>query len=123
MNDEKKYTERDLILAKREGWLACYDAFPWHGLRMKDDAVKRRYPLPKKKVERPRVVRDPHDPDVPRPSLWRYVAGEFEFDTGVGEPRWQRRYGTPITPERVKLWADLLSNPTELVEDSADAAE
>lgn len=78
----------------------------------------RRYPLPK--VTRPRVVKDTDG------TRWRISEGRLQFMRGggdwlcmLGESRsGSDRYGMGLvpTPERIRLWADLLANPNEEVE-------
>jgi hypothetical protein len=116
---EKKYTERDLVMAQRE-------AFARGGYLLRDPftprdewrrRAEREYPLPR--VTRARVVRDTAG------IAWRVVDGRLEFDRGDErlEPsqQWATTdwYGTlRIGAERIRLWADLLANPTEEVEDT-----
>lgn len=116
--DEKKYSERELIEAKREGaeWvlarLTCWQA-PLYEPQVKSIAAKL-FPLPK--VTRPRVVR------------WHNY--EYKLEGGMVQ---QRHCPTPscrggwfsiVTvsansePRYLRMIADLLENPTELVEDS-----
>lgn len=72
------------------------------------EAVKR-YPLPK--VQRPRVVRAPSTANFE----FRFMDGNIqERDINGGE--WRRADGWPITPNLVAVWADLLANPTEVVD-------
>ena len=63
--------------------------------------------------ERWRVVRDPH---VFTP--WRCVVGQMQCKNDLhgwlDTSHWQwNSEGWNITPERVKMWADLYANPTE----------
>lgn len=77
------------------------------------------YPLPK--ITRPRVVSDP-EPGYDQ--KWRVKDGVLEFNGHTG---WREAhgcsasgsYGTCLfpTPARIMLWADLLANPTETVDD------
>lgn len=114
-DDEKRYTERDLILAKRQG----YAARMWESLCMTDAEVRAtiaaRYPLPK--ATRPRVVADPHDSRIewraPEDSLRSHLfhrEGRSDWTAGLGS--------LCVTRQRVALWADLLANPTEEVDDA-----
>ena len=112
MSDEKKYTLRDLVIARREGYAqgaTWYKAgrVPLHEVVEQADNY---YPLPK--VTRPREVRDSHGVE------WRWGWWGFEFrDDGDGCWSNVATSGTPgITKERVLLLADLLANPTEEVE-------
>lgn len=75
-----------------------------------------RYPLPK--VARPRVVKDPHSVSD---AEWRVIDGEPEYRSRKhldGPYRAWSKYegGIPFTSDRVRIIADLLNNPTELVE-------
>ena len=114
MSDTKlKYTERDLILAKREAYAVGAMVFRpeiTDENRVGIEAcAKTRYPLPK--VERPRVVRDPHY----HVCYWRAVGRSIQWkDDHDG---WNSKPTFDPTPERVALWADLLANHTELVDD------
>jgi hypothetical protein len=118
MSDEMRYTERDRVGAWRAGFIrgmgealravvdlhpgagALLDALPWA------EMAAREYPYPK--VTRPRVVAEDYD------LSWRYVDGGFELNTGDGI--WRPGPYITVTPHRVRLWADLLANPTEEVE-------
>lgn len=91
------------------------------------ETARERYPLPK--VERPRVVRDPHIEGIGDRYEWIVLKGENtpRFRLVGTHGRWylpDGHEGGAFTPtrERVAMWADLLANPVELVED-ADAAE
>ena len=72
----------------------------------KMEAMKR-YPMPT--VEVPRVVNDP-------------TLKDYEWSVSNGIVRWRDRNGSGdwsiapeavVTVDRVKLWADLIANPTE----------
>lgn len=65
------------------------------------------YPAP----QRPRVVGDPVDGDL----VWRVHNGVLQYGYGAA---WNGLESFTVTPERVQLWADLLANPTEVVEDA-----
>lgn len=131
MSDEKKYTERDLVLAKQEAFvegslltfrhfdcsLGSEAGLKWRG---SSNLAAERYPLPK--VTRPRVVQDPHE----RGMRWRVLRDKDQhgvtyleynaFNTGA-DASWRTGLGTYCaTAERVALWADLLANPTEEVD-------
>lgn len=136
MNDEKKYSEREMVQAKRaefvEGiWAAHSDQMTCrreqraHGLYGWEDGrallrtseteklAAKRYPLPK--VTRPRVVRDPE-------------CHKYEFSARSGGKLYYRRVGEDVawryvesgsfgvSAERVRVWNDLFANPTEEVE-------
>lgn len=79
-----------------------------------DNAAAWRYPLPK--VTRPRVLGMPVSNG--NRLEFRLVGDEFQerLKTPDGQSDWQHTGGTTPTPERVRLWADLLANPTETVE-------
>ncbi|MHB1310618.1 MAG: hypothetical protein ACYC3L_01285 [Gemmatimonadaceae bacterium] len=114
MPDEKLYTERDLILAKREAFAVGCGAM---GLPLGNAArlAARRYELPK--ITRLRVVTDQFGTE------WRMrenvdddrsIALEYRHADNGG---WQVDRLT-MTAQRIKLWADLLANPTEEVADA-----
>ena len=110
MSDEKTYTERDIVLAKREGWVRHCVALCGN----REDAEKyaaREFPLPR--VTRPRVVVGPS----PRTWNWKFEAGAYWF-RATGHGSWERANPSwEPDPELVTLWADLLANPTEEVEE------
>ena len=118
MSDEKKYTERDLLLAKREGFMRGAKAAwgnphagKWNGLSAECD---RAYPLPK--ITRPRVVKDE------REGYWYACDGSLRwsvFGDATGGIEAHGSFRTELvlpTPTRVAMWADLLANPTEEVD-------
>jgi hypothetical protein len=114
VTNEKTYTERDLILAKREGF--CASAGYYGGPRVLNTAEKEApkiYPLPK--ATRPRVVVDPHFPDV----QWR-CSGESMLEEYTARCGWRSlaaaSHELVVTNPRIRLWADLLANPTEEVD-------
>jgi hypothetical protein len=124
MSGERIYTERDLVLAKREAYcvgrhvsltavpMAPADrTYYWHDAEL-------RYPLPK--IVRPRVVRDE---SVDWLREFRVVDGCFEArkHTGLGS-EWTRDGfdGWHLSPAVIRLFADLLAHPTEEVPDEAD---
>lgn len=113
---EKKYTQRDLVMAKRAAFADGYyasrpaTAYDWcYG------EAKRRYQLPK--VTRPRVVRDKEWFRAEWKSdgcniFWRLDRGAWSrypesIDRALAWP----------DKARVAIWADLLANPTEEVEE------
>lgn len=109
MSDEKKYTERDLILAKREG----FSKHCQHTCKVSKDFADREaaaeYPLPK--VVRLRVVLDEE-----RQEEWSLDRTVF-MSRDSGSKFWTRAVGlVQVTPSRVRVWADLLANPTEEVD-------
>lgn len=132
MSDEKKYTERELVLAKREAYVAgvadklrhihgsAHSAFASYtrtstGHDDRADAnAKRLYHLPKRVV--PRVVKD-----VPgwHGYQFRVVGGVFEvryLDNGVwAVVTMTTRGGYEFLGP---VYASLLANPTEEVDDA-----
>lgn len=112
--EEKTYTEREVMLAKREAFIAganfrdLYCACSARKVCGAEDEAKARFPLPK--VTRPRVRFDPHD----RNAEWRCEAGYLQVRWF--ENAWQRypRDGEAmnVTAERVRVWADLFAHPT-----------
>lgn len=113
MSDEKRYTERDLVLAQRVGYVTCRVE---HGYLDKaarsvyERQAAQKYPLPTRTV--PRVVMSEPD-DL----AWRCVCGQIEYRIGNKWRRADGEHSVAVTPERVALWADLLAHPTEEVED------
>ena len=109
-------TERQAVLRERAAFIQGSD---WRYMHSRPKAVPgditdlerataaERYKLPK--TTRPRVVKDPEDAGV----RWTIRGGRLRlYDTdhlGAFEP----------TRDRVALWADLLANPTEEVDDDA----
>lgn len=71
----------------------------------------RTYEMPK--VKRPRVVADPEQ----KHRQWRVANGSegprLEVSSGSG---WYGAHEWLPIPERVRVWADLLANPTEVVD-------
>lgn len=117
MSAEKKYTERDLVLAKREAF-ADGIAFryaqtldlPDHRLHCDTVEARRRYPLPK--VTRPRVVRVE---GRQRDMEYRVIGNDVQFrSTKHKGADWQ---SSSLTPSALRELADLLANPTETVEE------
>jgi hypothetical protein len=110
VSDEKKYTERDLVMAKREAYLQGCVRFGCDKPRAADYCVSR-YPLPK--VTRARVVADPHDGEV----MWSYDVGGFRATAKYRNamPLVRISEAHHMTHARAEMWADLLANPTEEV--------
>lgn len=136
MSDDKKYTLRDMVLAQREAYVRGYHTYrvddattegregAWEtdkrdGLSARIAA--RKFPLPK--LTRPRVVTS----DTGR--RFRIVDGQLQTQTSSNGQSWcclangsrvpaAEDTGIKITLERIRLWADLLANPTEDVEAS-----
>lgn len=111
---DKTVTEREAVLRERTGYYAGYvdgvcAADPGAVIspsHIQERAAKR-FPLPK--VTRPRVVADSEG------NAWRVVDGNLECRDAVNE--WTRVRHCGITAERLRMWADLLANPTEEVEE------
>lgn len=108
------YTERDLILAKRQafedgfelGWKG--QTTEWRGLLTEAEA---RYPLPK--VTRPRVVQYP----LYHWKKWRVIDGELQRNGSEDDSdEWVSTPLSVMTAARVRVLADLLANPTEEVD-------
>jgi hypothetical protein len=112
---EKKYTDRELIESERAAFLAGINAKPsigdpWRGAACEAAA---RYPMPK--VKRQRIVTEKNG------RQWRFDDTHFHTRSAI-DRLWMvmgDRDGPTLslTVERVELWADLLENPTEEVEE------
>lgn len=113
---------RALVQAQRDAFVAGAE---W---RASTDVLKARivaasrYPLPK--VTRPRYVRDPENVN----REWKVERGELytrRYDNGtvdwypVAAACLRGETVPPPTIARVRLWADLIENPTEEVQDDA----
>jgi hypothetical protein len=119
---------RALVLAKRKAaalaMCAAYAECRTAGLRMLSlehrigyDACRyclvsaaKRYPLPQ--IKRPRVVTDPNIIGE-----WRCVNGQLESRYRPDE--WRKVDYAGVSIDRVKIWADLIARPTELVDDDS----
>jgi hypothetical protein len=106
MSSEKKYTGRDLVMAKREGFL---EAHSWARVGIAGDHEAERlaatkYPLPKR--TQPRVVTPPG-----RPYDLRIHDGNLQIRNKVA---WAHIFHVTGV-EAILL--DLIANPTEEVED------
>lgn len=112
MSDEKKYTERELVVAQR----AAYG----HGARWYraagnctieiDREARRCYPLPR--VTRARVVNHGHG----REWQWKFEDGRFHFRFAP-KALWEiANEAWAPTLQTVPIWADLLANPIEEVD-------
>lgn len=120
-DDEKRYTERDLILAKREVYadLLCA-AVGWsrEGAEQKATGA---FPFPKR--TRPRVLTEQDG----RGLSFRFTGDPtnpfalFEYSVSGGR-EWRQTCSAEskltVTAERVRIMADLLANPTEEVPDA-----
>jgi hypothetical protein len=107
-------TEREAVLRERDAvqrtvvalWDRIKRGDALHNWEGSESLAKRLYPLPL--VTRPRVVADP------------VLGVQFRWCVRAGMLARYDADRTPYvepTPERVALWADLLANPTEQVED------
>jgi hypothetical protein len=107
MTDEKRYTERDLVMAKREGYTRnCSNSH----CALCATRAKELFPLPK--ITRPRRLKDSTG------TRWRFNEGRLEcFDNSIWT---EGPFYTMATPERIRIWYDLLENPTEEVEDDGE---
>jgi hypothetical protein len=123
MSAPKTVTEREAVLRERRAYILGLQDACWRDPETEEDAMARaeidaarRYPLPR--VTRPRVVRDPEH----RPALWRLRNGALEVLID-GTESWhvypRSGEGLKATGARLNVWADLLANPTETVEDDA----
>lgn len=119
MSDEKTYTEREVVERERRAVERTIDEL-WHYLRTAipfgewngaQPLARRLYPLPT--VTRPRVVTDTKgrqwkvEDDI---LLTRHESSLWLAAEDVRDAFWFSR-------ERIRLWADLIANPTETVED------
>lgn len=122
MSGELKYTERDLVLAKREGWRAARAALVIGPIRGEyevtwEAGAAQQYPLPK--IVRPRVAVDAET------VRWRVLDGVVqwtytEYWSDLSEAFGERMY---LTAERITILADLLANSTELIDDDGPAPQ
>lgn len=142
MSDEMKVTgttkfvtEREAVLRERAAWIkgarfAEENHTAVHPLNCEPcrEYAASLYCLPR--VTRPRVVADPHKDARGWDQLWRAVAGKVQwrgcsgewYDLGIPGTSQLADGGRQImdvTRERALLWADLLANPTETVEDES----
>jgi hypothetical protein len=118
----EKMTRREVEIAR----YAFGDGARWAGYGRGETpallaAMRNKYPLPL--VMRPRVVQDPHEGVAGM--LWMYDGRRIVHRRPwVGGPlagslkhtEWSESPVTP-TPERVRLWADLIARPTEQIEE------
>lgn len=128
MSDEKKYTERDVVMRERAAFAKgrCMSQHEMHEEELPCIACNQRarhlYPLPS--VTRPRVVRDVTSGMAGGGYEWRVVNGGIQWRP-LGDMTWRAPasdgvvHGMYLFPERVRTLADLLANPTETVEDDA----
>ena len=124
MSDPKMVSERDAVERERNAYVRGWCDHGGFSDRGHGNA-SRLYPLPK--VERPRVVQDPHE-QFPEHS-WKIEEGHVYWRCNGS--RWRLAdFGdlvqntddpeliTTLTPMRLRALADLLANPTELVEEA-----
>ena len=111
-DDEKRYTERDKVRFQREGYArritdtqAPID--PGAATYLANDA----YPMPVR--TRPRVV--VHDR-----TEYRITESRCEWRQAGGNATWPPWAGIAMTFEELRLYADLMANPTEPDPDSED---
>ena len=120
-DDTKRYTEREYVTAQREAYVkgaqkwACYSCAD--NIDIPQAQAKHDYPLPR--VTRPRVVRDEYG------RQWRAINGDLFFRED-GMPFADKRGWRGIDDEQwhldshlIPTWADLLANPTEIVDEDA----
>lgn len=114
MSNKKKYTEVELIQAKRDGWEECIEWYLNGSLLERcDDERDRRFPMP---GTRPRVVQGPSGSWYGlRP--WPRGSEDVEVRAYHSEQdaRNAHAIGARITIKRedYRTVADLLANPTE----------
>lgn len=118
MSDNQTVTEREVVLRERKAFLQGIRSTSF--LMVTDDSywsdeAVRRYPLPL--ITRPRVVKDP---EAGFDQRWRVVDGclEYAVPNGPWHKAHKRSNWSGVeqpTPARIRLWADLLHNPTEEV--------
>lgn len=112
MSDKVKYTERDLVLAKREAFVAGACDTTFASRIGASSEANRRYTLPK--VEQPRVETGADG------WSFRVINGKLE-SRGPKDLRW---YPSQFVPQdRVAVAAKVLANPTELIEDTDEDEE
>lgn len=116
MNEEKKHTDRDLVLAQRAAFVAGGHKGYHCGLVNLQRYAQAAYPMPT--ITRPRLVEDPHCAG----KHWAWWDGQLmwtAFGRGGEIPAatMSESMYTGLTPERVRLWADLVTTPTETVEE------
>ena len=117
-------TERAAVLRERAAWIAGCDtginSVKWPQNSPVDPArmVEKIYPLPTKRVTRPRVVKDPHSPGY----QWRVEDGNVKFFGS--DQKWMKLDDSAVwlTQSRFTVITELLANPTEtvVVDDTGD---
>ena len=115
MSDNQTVTEREAVVRERKAFGLGWRMQRENGgsLREGEGLADRLYPLPS--ITRPRVVKDPEAKDYE----WRFHDGRMQVRRGKnafdGGGEWVCPCNWQPTAERVRLWADLLQNPTEEV--------
>lgn len=107
MSDDQTVTEREAVLRERKAFLLGVERgayLPGATMSWWNGEAVQRYPLPSS--TRPRVVND-------RDYQWRYVNNVMQVRSKSLGGDWGVAVNCTPTPERIRLWADLLSNPTE----------
>lgn len=118
-NSEKKYTEKDAILLKRQAYMEGMSMMPSFVTLTPDTLqreAKRRFPLPR--VTRPRVVTE--NPFGLEYRAVRRPDGLLVIERRLAHSaeKWSEPNLT-LDPARVKFLAELLATPDETVEDDA----
>ena len=108
MSDPKTVSEREAVERVRSAVRhALYHGAGW-GAAVADAYVNREHPRPK--VERPRVVKFPE-----HGLEYRYADGQLEYRGMDSDALWSRSVSDA---SQIRALADLLTNPTEWIEDS-----
>jgi hypothetical protein len=113
MSGEKKYSEREMVMAKRAAFVAGNQ---WVWKSGATDEAEQRYPLPK--VVRPRVVKvsGVNSPWVAYRLHGSSIQAQECLDACCPHDiRWEDVESVPT--HHIRALADLLANPTETVED------
>jgi hypothetical protein len=114
MSDEKRYTERELIEAKREGYVAAMHE-EHYASGYSEGQAARRYPLPK--VKRRRVVQLGGFEYRASGSPGEDVYGLLIRDAALKDDPWVTAGAFNANNLRgVRALADLIANPDEEVE-------
>lgn len=111
MSEQPTVTERQAVERERAAWVEgaiCWAGGAVSGPGILSELAAQTYPMPK--ITRPRVVVDEFGVE------WTVVDGEVVPNVyGAGGGSSAADYNT--TTKRILLWADLLNNPTEEVEE------
>lgn len=107
----KPETKREILIARRAFEAGAWYV-GWNSESARQDAASR-YPLPK--ITRPRVVKDS------KGTFWRVLGDKIQFSNdGVSWPGADSSHPFCIVQaERVHIFHDLYTNPTEEVEDDS----